>query len=150
MTVPRGRTYSAACWKGFSLTATRMTAWGPRPSGVAFWTSATTFLDVAKSTKDSAPSCSVHIFFFSAPVSIAMARRPIALAYWHASEPRPPPAPTIATNWPGFAPDSFKPLYTVIPAQRIGAMASSAHSLGMRATCAALAMQYCWNVPSTV
>jgi hypothetical protein len=35
-----------------------MTAWGPRPSGVAFWTSATRFLEVAKSTKVSAPSCS--------------------------------------------------------------------------------------------
>jgi hypothetical protein len=40
----------------------------------------------------------VHIFFFSSPVSMAMVLRPITFAYWHASDPSPPPAPTIATN----------------------------------------------------
>lgn len=48
--VPRERTYSVACWKGFSETASRITAWAPRPSGVAALTSATKSLDLVKST----------------------------------------------------------------------------------------------------
>ncbi|KAA8566033.1 hypothetical protein EYC84_009834 [Monilinia fructicola] len=81
---------------------------------------------------------------------MAMISKPIALPYWQASDPNPPPAPTIAMVCPGRTPDSLIPLYTVIPAQRTGAMASKSHSLGIRATCAAFAMQYCWNVPSTI
>lgn len=147
--MPCGLTYSAACWNGFSLTATSSTACGPSPSSVAAWTSLTTLSDLEKSMKLSAPSLLV-ISFFSSPASMAMIRSPMALAYWQAREPNPPPAPTMATVCPGRAPDSFKPLYTVIPAHRTGAMASRGTSLGILATCAALAMQYCWKVPSTV
>ena len=134
-TVPRERTYSAACWKGFSATARRMTACAPRPSGVAALTSATRSWVLVKSTyayetmlasvfilsmrgdtgegilyqPTSAPSCS-HMACFSSPPSIATTRIPIAFAYCSAKEPRPPPAPTMATVWPGRTPDSFRPL----------------------------------------
>lgn len=37
-----------------------------------------------------------------------------------------------------------------LPAQRMGATAARSTSLGMRATCAALATAYCWKEPSTV
>lgn len=65
-TLPRGRTYSAAYWKGFSLRATKGTVWGPVPSGVAACTSLTTSWNLKKSTYDSAP-CLVVISFFSSP-----------------------------------------------------------------------------------
>jgi len=100
---------SAACWNGFSLTATNITACGPSPSSVAALTSATRFLLVSKSTNCFAPSFFV-ISAFSEPPSTAIICSPIALAYWHAKLPKPPPAPTIATVWPGRAPDSLSPL----------------------------------------
>lgn len=146
---PRLRTYSLACWNGFSWTASMMTAWAPRPSGVAFLTSRTRSLDVVKSTYVEAPSLR-HMSPFSAPPSTAMMSMPMARAYWMAMLPRPPPAPTTTTLWPARAPDSFSPLYTVMPAHRIGATASSEHSFGIRATCEALPTAYCWKLPSTV
>lgn len=57
----------------------------------------------------SAPICS-DMALFESPESMAMTRRPMALAYCWASAPRPPPAPTMATDCPGRAPDSFNPL----------------------------------------
>lgn len=82
---------------------------------------------------------------FSSPESIPMVWRPMALAYCMANEPRPPPEPTMATVWPGLAPDSFNPLYTVIPAQRIGDTSSRGTPSGMCATCLAEARAYCWK-----
>ncbi|MOA39975.1 hypothetical protein D3C78_1617990 [compost metagenome] len=53
--------------------------------------------------------------------STAATCRPMAFAYCTATWPRPP-MPEIATHWPGRALVSLRPLYTVTPAQRIGAI----------------------------
>ena len=67
------------------------------------------------STLSSAPSDSQY-FNLLPPTSTAITLRPIALAYWMARWPRPPPAPIIVTKSPGVASVSFKALYDVTPA----------------------------------
>lgn len=101
---------------------------------------------------------------------MAITLRPIRFAYWIQRCPKPPPAPAIqrisvsivvklqnslaedsrtATQFPAFALDCFKALYTVTPAQRIGAASSSFIPSGILLRWFVNETAYCWKEPST-
>jgi hypothetical protein len=53
---------------------------------------------------------------FEGLINLPRTLQPVAMAYWHASPPRPPPAPGIATHSPTPRRASLRPRSTVTPA----------------------------------
>jgi hypothetical protein len=76
-----------------------------------------------------------------------MTRMPIALAYCMATWPKLPDPPTITTHCPGRTSDTFKPLYTVTPAQQSTAACSLLRPFGTGTAKAPSTIQYSANVP---
>jgi hypothetical protein len=130
-------------------------------------TSFSTFSTSLKSKKCSQPSLR-HRAFFSAPVSIPMTRKPIALASCTPMCPTPPPDPGNTTQSPVFRPaaTSWKTsatygdheegkeilrtlLYIVAPLHIIGPAVKSSTPSGILVVYFAGLVRYCWYVPNS-